>query len=154
MRAVRQTVFGKGDGNCFPACIASILECDIDEVPNFCSESEPDKGSTWLEKTAAWLKTKGKSLIYFKFDEGRSVPLIFPGVYVIISGRSPRAMEGDDDFMHAVIAVPELGERTEVELHDGSKCWNYQDYQFRYVHDPHHSDAFIAGDPMDLFVIV
>lgn len=35
MRPVDQTTYGFHDGNCFPACVASILETSIDQVPHF-----------------------------------------------------------------------------------------------------------------------
>lgn len=47
MKPVDQTQFGKPDGNCFAACIATILELTIDEVPNY-------KCSTWWQKYLGW----------------------------------------------------------------------------------------------------
>jgi|EP01047_Picozoa_sp_COSAG01_P067476 hypothetical protein len=38
MRPVEQTVFGAGAGNALQACIASMLEMDLDSVPNFITQ--------------------------------------------------------------------------------------------------------------------
>lgn len=35
MRRVAQTKFGEHDGNCFEACLATILDLDLGDVPNF-----------------------------------------------------------------------------------------------------------------------
>ncbi len=46
MLAVDQTTYGADDGNCFSACVASILEMPIEEVPRFVNLT-PDF-LTWL----------------------------------------------------------------------------------------------------------
>lgn len=53
MIPVYQTLFGKG-GDCFRACVASILEVKIESLPNFCSWNE----ETWFKETAAYLVKK------------------------------------------------------------------------------------------------
>jgi len=50
MEPAQQTSFGK-KGNCFSACIASILEVPLDTVPVFCV----DFPSRWAEKANEWL---------------------------------------------------------------------------------------------------
>jgi hypothetical protein len=51
-----QTVIGRR-GNCFAACIASLLEVDIAEVPAF-------EGPRWCEDASAWLQDRsGFSLV-------------------------------------------------------------------------------------------
>jgi hypothetical protein len=54
MRRVHQTVFGKG-GNCFAACVASLLELEIDKVPNFHEEHDP----SWPAAFKTWLAQHG-----------------------------------------------------------------------------------------------
>ena len=51
MKPVRQTIFGKPDGNCFQACVASLLEVPLEEVPSFTEK-------WWLE-LEAWLESRG-----------------------------------------------------------------------------------------------
>jgi hypothetical protein len=54
VKKVDQTIFGTGKGNCFAACVASILELPIEEVPNFC-----DAPGNWLVPFKAWLAERG-----------------------------------------------------------------------------------------------
>jgi hypothetical protein len=54
MRPVKQTVFGKG-GNCFAACVASLLEIPVKNVPNFCH----DHGDHWPLALKEWLAPLG-----------------------------------------------------------------------------------------------
>ena len=54
MRRVHQTVFGKG-GTCFAACVASLLEMEIDKVPNF----HADHGENWPAAFKTWLAQHG-----------------------------------------------------------------------------------------------
>ena len=49
MKRVTQTKFGKPNGNCFEACLASILEIPLDEVPRFTQED-------WLARINRWLR--------------------------------------------------------------------------------------------------
>lgn len=56
MRRVDQTEFGVGKGNCFAACVATILGLDIESVPNFCGEHEDDK---WYMEFVNWLAVRG-----------------------------------------------------------------------------------------------
>lgn len=49
MRKVAQTAFGRPDGNCFEACLASILELSLEEVPHFI-------GDDWLYRYNQWLR--------------------------------------------------------------------------------------------------
>ena len=62
-----QTVFGSEKGNCFAACIASILEVPLDTVPNFCA----DLPSDWHAQTNQWLaKHYGLGLVTMQVEEG------------------------------------------------------------------------------------
>lgn len=57
MKPVNQTLFGNGTGNCFAACVASILELPIEEVPNFCVDyPEPQD---WYAVFRAWCTERG-----------------------------------------------------------------------------------------------
>ncbi len=50
---VDQTTFGVPGGNCLSACIASILQLGIEEVPYFMSNDV--NGREWITKLATWL---------------------------------------------------------------------------------------------------
>lgn len=75
MRPVDQTTYGVNDGNCFSACVASILEIPIDEVPRFHGPSVD-----FLQ----WLAPQGLSATHYK--SGNYVP---PG-FAIAAGPSLR----------------------------------------------------------------
>lgn len=57
MKPVCQTIFGTGRGNCFAACVASILELPIEEVPNFCADTP--EGENWYPPFQAWAAARG-----------------------------------------------------------------------------------------------
>jgi hypothetical protein len=57
MIPVQQTRFKDG-GNCFSACLASILELAIGVVPNFA-----EKGERWFDLAQAWLAKRGLRLV-------------------------------------------------------------------------------------------
>jgi hypothetical protein len=99
MRPVDQTTFGHPGGNCFSACVASLLELRIGEVPYFMDES--GGRPKWFQQLDTWLApfclyalhfsvTPEHAELYDKQD-------LWPKGYFILNGRSPR---GD----HAVIA--------------------------------------------------
>lgn len=84
MKRVKQTTFGKPDGNCFEACVASILELSLDEVPRY---TEDD----WLERINRWLRWQySLQLIITQSDIigfGMS-----PETYVIANGPNRRGV--------------------------------------------------------------
>lgn len=50
MKFIKQTTFGK-DGNCLMACIASILDLKIEDIPN-------PKHDGWINELNEWLINK------------------------------------------------------------------------------------------------
>ena len=68
MKPVNQTLFGDGTngsdyGNCFPACLASILEYPLQDIPNFCEDKD-----NWFQHANMWLSEFGLS--YFDCKMG------------------------------------------------------------------------------------
>ena len=121
MKRVMQTKFGGKEGNCWAACIASILELNIEEVPNFCAgediDGKPCDPNQWFNMTINWLKRRGYTMIFFL------KPNIFrPDAFHIISGRSPRGA-----YDHCVVA-----------------------YGMEMRHDPHPSGDFLACKTEDI----
>jgi hypothetical protein len=112
-----QTRFGSAEGNCFSACVASILEIPLEDVPQFMV------GDWWANFTA-WCEPRGIIPKYWPargwcdLDPVR-VFLGVPTGYAIMSGESPR----HPGVLHAVVAL------------DGA-----------IAHDPHPSRAGIRGD--------
>lgn len=90
MKPVDQTKFGYPEGNCFSACVASLLELDLSEVPFFMGRED------WWEAFARWLYPRGLYPLHFPMRVDGLGP---PGLY-IAGGASPR----DPQYMHAVVA--------------------------------------------------
>lgn len=87
MRPIYQTILDGQNGDCMAACIASLLELDLDAMPN------PHTAS-WWDDWQAWLKQRGLYLV--EATGGDWTP---PG-YAILVGTSPRG-----DWQHAVVAL-------------------------------------------------
>ena len=97
MRPVDQTLFGHGVGNCFAACVASVLEVPLADVPNFCVEYSE---SEWYFALARWLGERGfapltqqvNPAVFFEWCSQ-----LWPEVYWIAGGPNPRGVS------HAVV---------------------------------------------------
>ncbi len=98
MIPIEQTICTAPGGNCFAACVASILELLLEEVPNFQS---PD----WLEEWQKWLRPRNLGLLHFghRLDPDAFIPR----GYAILGADSPRG-----DWLHAVVT------------YDGAICWD------------------------------
>lgn len=90
MKPVTQTKMTPPEGNCFAACIASILELSLDEVPNYSQEGE------WWVKWNRWLALRGLYLIEFEVKEGKGEEYL-QGFH-IITGKSYSG-----DWNHSVV---------------------------------------------------
>jgi hypothetical protein len=118
MKPVDQTVFGKPNGNCQAACIASILELAIGDVPG---PPKLEDSQDWLEEYNKVLFALGVQLLAVEI--GKNSWNVSNGWYCILSGTSPRSTS-EDSFKHAVVG------RTRRE---GDFVF------FDIVHDPHPS---------------
>jgi hypothetical protein len=78
MKPVDQTSFGAYEGNCFSACVASILELDLDDVPFFMGEED------WSEALLKWCEDRR---IAVDFSTQFPAPA---GEICIVGGESPR----------------------------------------------------------------
>lgn len=94
MKPVIQTQVGD-HGNCFSACLASILELPIEDVPNFFEAQIIDGAAGWWAALRDWLWTRGYGVIVLNDPCGR-LSQSLPGL-LIVSGESPRGR------MHATI---------------------------------------------------
>lgn len=98
-----QTINGDGKngnpvGNCWQACVASLLDLPLDQVPHFALES----GEDWYRDTSLFvIKHTGFELACFV----PGFPHTKTGGYVIGSGLSPRGA-----FNHSVILDGFTGE--------------------------------------------
>ena len=88
MRPVDQTLYGMR-GNCFSACVASILELPIEAVPSFAN----DDRTRWAQLTQ-WLTDRG--LAARAIESGAPAP-----GFTIVGGPSPRIV----NQRHACVAL-------------------------------------------------
>lgn len=136
MKPVYQTlVQGKGViGNCWPACIASLLGVSIDDVPHFLALY----GSAAIDETRRWLRENhglGLLSVYLHVDWG----IIFQGVggtKCIASIPSPNIKKGT----HAVIAEVDephgLNLKFVFDPRQGGKPCAKKNGYFRAKHQP------------------
>jgi hypothetical protein len=91
MKPVYQTKYLKEDGNCLPACIASILEIDLDLIPN-------PKNDNWRDELNDWLiKNHHIFILSVSFNKESVYPDAFNNNYIIGVGKSC------NDLFHAVV---------------------------------------------------
>ncbi len=96
MNFVFQTKFGK-EGNCFAACVASLLEIDIDKVPFF---GEDEEWSVYEDTINRFLKNEHNLFLWSdEFENWKEfVEFHFQDFAYIVSGDSNLV-----GFEHAVI---------------------------------------------------
>lgn len=103
MIPVDQTIFSDDEegrrGNCWIACIASILERPLESVPHFV-QIENEGGQHWFTHTWQWLLENGHRLVQHTWD---SLPDDRPHMRC---GKSPRSTE-ERYLGHAVVYVGE-----------------------------------------------
>lgn len=132
MKPVFQDKFGMLDdadmGNCWPACLASMLECELNEVPHFhflypnIEESQA--------KMLEFLNTRGFGHLYFSWEDAASLWRAVQGGLVIFTGVSPRF----PDCHHVLIGqITPNGWRT--------------------VHDPHPQGGDFIGTPTGVHLV-
>lgn len=86
-------------GDCMRACVASILDLEIEEVPHFYASGDQD---TFDDELYAFLKSKGLAELNIKWRDMFKEQYIFRGVtgiYHIITGRTK------DGAWHAVVGM-------------------------------------------------
>lgn len=81
MKPVMQTIFDSENGNCFSACLASILELPLESVPNF--HAMYDNG--YMSHVVPWLADRGYSLIVIRATNVNGPPVMIgtQGMYLI-----------------------------------------------------------------------
>ena len=80
-RAVHQTTFGR-KGNALQAAFASVLDLDMDAVPNFIDSND------YMASINAFLAPRG--LAFLRVDcDGATVPLALDGATCLVVGQSP-----------------------------------------------------------------
>jgi hypothetical protein len=119
MKPVDQTKFGKPDGNCFAACIASVLEFPLESLPDLSTYADDD-GAWWLA-IQAWIEENTDySYVEVAIQDFEESNKFFGNSYWIATGKSPRGK----DLNHAVVYC-----------------------QGELVHDPHPDKTGLKGNP-------
>jgi hypothetical protein len=125
-------VHQKAKDDCLSACVASILEIDLDEVPNFVRPIEGD-ARDWLERLSDWLRSRGKGLLHIKYpNDDAAYPV---GCWVILCGLT------EEQGPHAVVGYTVTRGK---KLVDGRYhvLWDYMT-----IHDPHLGGNGFEGKP-------
>jgi len=92
MKPVAQTLFGPTEGNCYTACIASILEWPIEDVPNFAQDlSKVGRlKEGWNETINTWTRQCGFYIVTCRHEEGDAISTgdVDPTLVHIIGGKA------------------------------------------------------------------
>lgn len=83
-------------GNCFRACLASILEIPIDDIPCFEDMMSVEEPEIWVTAFANWLTPLKMDAYEVEVGKGET-----PRGYTIATGPSPRY----PDVLHSVVAL-------------------------------------------------
>lgn len=108
LKQTREFIIGKQNGNCWVTCLASILECRIEDFPEFTIDREWESYDNEVRKI---LRAKGYRYLeheYLDYSPERN-KLIYNDLkehsvdgYVIAVGESPRSTF-DYFFLHSVV---------------------------------------------------
>lgn len=89
MKPIMQTAFGS-NGNCFSACLASIFELPIENVPNFFKVAGHDE-TLWWAAVRDWLRPLGFGVMSLQLSD-QSLLAAFEG-WLIVCGESSRGIQ-------------------------------------------------------------
>lgn len=116
-------------GNCYSACVASILEIPIESLPNL-----HQWGRNWLIPFSKAVHEHGYNLLIVRPSMITRMPYI-EGTYCILTGKSPRGR-----CNHAVVAL--------------GSCQDDGRFKIRMVHDPHPDNAGVLKPFVDITFFV
>lgn len=118
MKPVEQTKLTYPDGNCMAACVASLLELPLDDVPDY-------KGEGWFDRWNGWLAQWNLTFVNFRADcEWK------PLGYSILAADSPRG-----DWLHAVVCL------------DGEVVWDPHPQREMGLREWREWTCFVVLDP-------
>lgn len=122
MIPVKQVVPDPPDGDCFAACVASVLELPLEEVPN-------PVGDDWREQWADWLSERGYSYVDVDLTwRGGTWWRIAPGQYWIATVPS---LNHEGRYHSVVMCGAELAHDPSTRrTYDAVSAWIVTDMQF------------------------
>lgn len=136
MIKVHQTVRG-ARGNCFAACVASILETDIEEMPEYLGADGTPLTQNWLSIWNEFLGPLGLGLVLVRHCGcGACSP---PPGFSIMAAKAPTDEEPDNT--HAIVCLDGAvvhDPLDNVRAHEGT-------------YEPDHWYVFTPRDPSDFF---
>ena len=100
MKKIYQTRFGNPGGNCHQAAMASLLELELSQVPDFCNDS-PNK---WWSLMVKWLNRKGYGVAAILMND-RFTPICCSVAGLCLLGV---ASSNDPSGMHSVVGTSEI----------------------------------------------
>ena len=95
MIPIMQTICDFENGDCFRACVASILELPIEKIPNFMGNGP----NFFDENIRKWGDENKIRMIDIQFHDEENRDKSLKDCYIIASGKSPR----NNDFMHSIV---------------------------------------------------
>ena len=126
MKPVYQTRFGEPHGNCFAACMASILEVGLNDLPDL--DFLP-AGRNWIEWFNENLGERYSVAFFPATEEQPFTGYIASGTHIITNGKNKEGVDHSQvAICHSKVLEGEVIERT-----------------WELVHDPH-----LDGSPVDL----
>lgn len=134
MKPVMQTKFGYPEGNCLMAAVASVIECDLRDLPDLFDEccTMDDDTAKWTD--ADWWEVSQKGLK----ELGWYIFCMYPATgvphgYALAGGDSPRDTVDEEgkNVGHIVVVL------------DGD-----------LAHDPHPDGTGLKGEPSEYYVLV
>jgi hypothetical protein len=126
MKPVTQTIFNAVRGNCFAACLASLLEVEIDQVPNI----HDMDGDDWFYPLNRWLKENHSLVLLMVEATAYAHKVWFPdGVPFIAS------CDGSAGVRHAVVM-------------------EYQGMEAKILHYPFPGSGVVESGPIFMYFLV
>lgn len=147
MTPVDQTEFGPFRGNCLSACVASLLDLPISEVPTF-TDRHAEGGVDWVNGLATWLDARGWGLVIVPWAKQHF--LIRSG-YVIACGQPRSPCDPDENgnpTMHAVIA------KAVMDVTRVGPKWTNIEWRLEWVHDPHPDRAYLESGTVEHLLLL
>lgn len=131
MKPIDQTIFGEKTGNCFQACLASMLEISLGAV------TIDTQGIDWLDQTQKFLYSRNLVFVQVRLDVCNQYPFYpLQNVPVIFMGRSPRGK-----YYHQVVGVIKHNVTNNQRV-------------FEILHDPHPDRKGLVGDVIGVGLLV
>lgn len=133
MRLIDQTTFGDPGGNCFSACVATVLGLPISEVPYFMGHAD------WCGAFNAWLLRRGYYAMFLVVEDVNPDTFPWPPGYYIAGGRSSRGGHAVVARGAAIVHDPHPWRSGLVGIEDITLIVPLDHSQFHYL-EPHRAE--------------